>query len=425
MDNQNSSSNNSSRNCNSSNNNCNNSSDNSSKKRKQHPVDFFHNSDKFEGNNSAISAVKKAKNTNSSSSTVIAEHENIIDLTSDDVDDEVLKSAEPSEISVDFIRDYWWREISSNGQQQVVAPKDDVLVSAFINAATVGSLCPASSIETLITANKQSGESLPLQYNCFNRLDEDIGVIDKAKILLKKKEEEEEIAFQYAKQHWKEIEEEHKQFRSSNNNVKMYINQNKTNLVTLKSFLTKHQAKFQKSCSSAVPRNRPMSTYNKLLKNNISMCASSSDSMDFSKPLNNKSSFLVVPKKNIASSIFSVAISSESMSDNVHEELIQPQNEQNQLQLEDQQELEKGHKQEEKLPDFYYMLDTVDELVQCSELDKKSSSNNNSSSSSNNSSSHRSSSNVSSSSSSSSRVSVLRLPNACMALLADYESDDN
>jgi carbamoyl-phosphate synthase (ammonia) len=94
MDNQNSSSNNNSRNCKSSSNNCNNSSDNSSKKRKQHPVDFFHNSDKFEGNNSAISAVKKAKNTNSSSSTVIAEHENIIDLTSDDVDDEVLKSAD-------------------------------------------------------------------------------------------------------------------------------------------------------------------------------------------------------------------------------------------------------------------------------------------------------------------------------------------
>ena len=217
-------------------------------KRKACSPNWFHKSAVFHGNNAA--GISKLE-TCSSSVLGKMDADGIVDLT---IDQEV--------VNVDFIREYWFRD----NEHQEEANDVNLLVSSYIYAAKSRSLCTEASILRINIGDDDSDDLVLIDKSCIKRLDEDIGIIDKAKTRLRNLCIQEDEAFDLAKLHWTETEQKYKDSKAYNMELKTYIGKNKSHLSALRARILKKQSKQQKSPSvpAAKIKGSPMK---KLIRN--------------------------------------------------------------------------------------------------------------------------------------------------------------
>jgi len=163
-------------------------------KRKHVSTNFYYQSDVFEGNN--VGRIKKVE----SGPTVNNDASKVIDLTYDTDEDEHNNIPEQQSINVDFIREYWWVEKVTDQELQKAADVN-LLVSTYIYAAKARSLCSDAIIKRFKYIDENTGDLLAIDNGCIHRLEEDIGIIDKANARLHDQwNQEDEVLFRLAKQ---------------------------------------------------------------------------------------------------------------------------------------------------------------------------------------------------------------------------------
>lgn len=178
-------------------------------KRKISSPDWYHNSALFEGNN-AISMSKVDQGSSNVLGSKIST--GVIDLTLDTDEEDPLIIKEQQVINVDFIREYWWVD----NKQQEEAVDFNILVSTYIYAAKSRSLCSEATIQRIQFHDENTDELFAIDKGCISRLDEDIGIIEKAKTRLQNLSDQEDEVFNLARQQWKKTEKNHKVSKAAN-----------------------------------------------------------------------------------------------------------------------------------------------------------------------------------------------------------------
>ena len=197
----------------------------------------------------------------------------IVDLTNDisDKEDETSNIKRPM-IDISFIR-----QLLPTTEDN--ADNDDALVAAYIFAGRSRKLSKESTFKA-VKFEDDDGHLIPIESGTISLLEEHITVVDKSRTFLLNEWKEEEASFILEKQQWKKKQYIFRMKKRINTDLKAYILQDRTHLVTLKTALSKHALKLQKINPSSPAKRKPCAHVKKTSINILPSTSNLSESND-------------------------------------------------------------------------------------------------------------------------------------------------
>ena len=197
----------------------------------------------------------------------------IVDLTNDisDKEDETSNIKRPM-IDISFIR-----QLLPTTEDN--ADNDDALVAAYIFAGRSRKLSKESTFKA-VKFEDDDGHLIPIESGTISLLEEHITVVDKSRTFLLNEWKEEEASFILEKKQWKRKQYIFRMKKRINTDLKAYILQDRTRLVTLKTALSKHALKLQKSNPSSPAKRKPCAHVKKTSINILPSTSNLSESND-------------------------------------------------------------------------------------------------------------------------------------------------
>ena len=197
----------------------------------------------------------------------------IVDLTNDisDKEDETSNIKRPM-IDISFIR-----QLLPTTEDN--ADNDDALVAAYIFAGRSRKLSKESTFKA-VKFEDDDGHLIPIESGTISLLEEHITVVDKSRTFLLNEWKEEEASFILEKKQWKRKQYIFRMKKRINTDLKAYILQDRTRLVTLKTALSKHALKLQKINPSSPAKRKPCAHVKKTSINILPSTSNDSESND-------------------------------------------------------------------------------------------------------------------------------------------------
>ena len=224
----------------------------------------------MDSSNSSSSSSSSSNNNKSSWRPKAAE---IVDLTNDisDKEDETSNIKRPM-IDISFIR-----QLLPTTEDN--ADNDDALVAAYIFAGRSRKLSKESTFKA-VKFEDDDGHLIPIESGTISLLEEHIKVVDKSRTFLLNEWKEEEASFILEKKQWKRKQYIFRMKKRINTDLKAYILQDRTRLVTLKTALSKHALKLQKINPSSPAKRKPCAHVKKTSINILPSTSNDSESND-------------------------------------------------------------------------------------------------------------------------------------------------
>ena len=224
----------------------------------------------MDSSNSSSSSSSSSNNNKSSWRPKAAE---IVDLTNDisDKEDETSNIKRPM-IDISFIRQL----VPTTDNR---ADDDDALVADYIFAGRSRKLSKESTFKA-VKFEDDDGHLIPIESGTISLLEEHITVVDKSRTFLLNQWKEEEASFILEKKQWKQKQYIFRMKKRINTDLKAYILQDRTHLVTLKTALSKHALKLQKINPSSPAKRKPCAHVKKTSINIFPSTSNHSDSND-------------------------------------------------------------------------------------------------------------------------------------------------
>ena len=224
----------------------------------------------MDSSNSSSSSSSSSINNKSSWRPKAAE---IVDLTNDisDKEDETSNIKRPM-IDISFIRQL----VPTTDNR---ADGDDALVAAYIFAGRSRKLSKESTFKA-VKFEDDDGHLIPIESGTISLLEEHITVVDKSRTFLLNEWKEEEASFILEKKQWKRKQYIFRMKKRINTDLKAYILQDRTRLVTLKTALSKHALKLQKINPSSPAKRKPCAHVKKTSINILPSTSNLSESND-------------------------------------------------------------------------------------------------------------------------------------------------
>lgn len=224
----------------------------------------------MDSSNSSSSSSSSSNNNKSSWRPKAAE---IVDLTNDisDKEDETSNIKRPM-IDISFIR-----QLLPTTEDNV--DNDDALVAAYIFAGRSRKLSKESTFKA-VKFEDDDGHLIPIESGTISLLEEHITVVDKSRTFLLNEWKEEEASFILEKKQWKKKQYIFRMKKRINTDLKAYILQDRTHLVTLKTALSRHALKLQKINPSSPAKRKPCAHVKKTSINILPSTSNLSESND-------------------------------------------------------------------------------------------------------------------------------------------------
>ena len=224
----------------------------------------------MDSSNSSSSSSSSSNNNKSSWRPKAAE---IVDLTNDisDKEDETSNIKRPM-IDISFIRQL----VPTTDNR---ADDDDALVAAYIFAGRSRKLSKESTFKA-VKFEDDDGHLIPIESGTISLLEEHITVVDKSRTFLLNEWKEEEASFILEKKQWKRKQYIFRMKKRINTDLKAYILQDRTHLVTLKTALSRHALKLQKINPSSPAKRKPCAHVKKTSINILPSTSNLSESND-------------------------------------------------------------------------------------------------------------------------------------------------
>ena len=226
---------------------------------------------KMDSSNSSSSSSSSSNNNKSSWRPKAAAE--IVDLTNDisNKEDETSNIKRPM-IDISFIR-----QLLPTTEDN--ADNDDALVAAYIFAGRSRKLSKESTFKA-VKFEDDDGHLIPIESGTISLLEEHITVVDKSRTFLLNEWKEEEASFILEKKQWKRKQYIFRMKERINKDLKAYILQDRTHLVTLKTALSRHALKLQKINPSSPAKRKPCAHVKKTSINILPSTSNLSESND-------------------------------------------------------------------------------------------------------------------------------------------------